>query len=180
MAKSNKRTPPIFYVGLVMLVLVLFSTHMTGGLYARFISRAEGSDDARVAKFDVAYQQVDAVPMKIELDFFDPGKRQDSIQFVVVSTSEVAVKYDVILVLPGKMTQWVKDDLMTIKLGDSLPKDINTDTKTITFDGGAFGATGTREDEHTLTFTITSGAMPGEIIQITEPATLRIHVEQID
>ena len=37
----------------VLLCLVLISSHFTSGLYARFITRAQGSDHARIASFRV-------------------------------------------------------------------------------------------------------------------------------
>ena len=183
MTKSNKRTPPVFYAGLIVLVLVLFSTHMTGGLYARFVSRAEGSDDARVAKFDVASTMDPGVDLAINLDFYDSNKRTDSVQFVVTSSSEVALEYHVILSLPEKVISWVENGLIVIELTSDeqvVPSEVDKKNGSLVFDSAAFGATGEREDAYTLTFTIPVGAKPGEIIKITDPAKLSIHVEQID
>lgn len=47
----NKKQPILFYIGLCTLCLVLITTHMTGGLFARYTASANGSDSARVAKF---------------------------------------------------------------------------------------------------------------------------------
>jgi hypothetical protein len=55
--------------------MTLFSSYMTGGLYARYTSSASGSDEARVAKFDVAHSD-QSFPMGVELDFFDSSKRK--------------------------------------------------------------------------------------------------------
>jgi hypothetical protein len=183
MPKSNRRTPPVFYVGVLALVLVLFSTHMTGGLYARYTSYAEGSDSARVAKFDVAYEQDTAVPMSIVLDFFDLTKRTDTVKFWVTSSSEVAVKYYVIVTLPNSLPmEWLENGLMNIQLDGKDRTSMNVTERTVTFafDTNSFGTTGEREKEHELTFSLKENAIPGMIVNITESATLRIHVEQID
>jgi hypothetical protein len=52
MKKSNKRAPLVFYFGVFVLCMTLFSSHMTGGLYARYTSSASGSDSARVIRFN--------------------------------------------------------------------------------------------------------------------------------
>lgn len=49
-AQQGKVNIPICLAG-VLLCLTLFSTHFTGGLFARYISRDSGSDSARVIQF---------------------------------------------------------------------------------------------------------------------------------
>lgn len=52
MNKKNVRGMPfVFHVSMVLLLLLLLSVHMTGGLLARFTSSYEGSGSARVARF---------------------------------------------------------------------------------------------------------------------------------
>ena len=53
MKKSNKKTPIVFYVGILLACLTLVSIHMTSGLYARYTTSASGQDSARVARFEV-------------------------------------------------------------------------------------------------------------------------------
>ena len=50
---SGNRAPSfsIVHVALLILCAVMLTTHLTGGLNARYVSSAEGSDSARVAKF---------------------------------------------------------------------------------------------------------------------------------
>ena len=106
MEKLNKRSTPVFYIAMLLLVLVLFSTRMTASLYARFTTTADGSDGARVATFNVDCEEVEA-SMKIDLDFFDSTKRTDTIEFAVTSSSEVAVSYEISLILPEKLTELI-------------------------------------------------------------------------
>ena len=49
-AQQGKVNIPICLAG-VLLCLTLFSTHFTGGLFARYVSRDSGSDSARVIQF---------------------------------------------------------------------------------------------------------------------------------
>lgn len=51
MRQSNKKTPLVFRVGIVLLCMILFSFHMMGGLYARYSTLDQDSDGARVAAF---------------------------------------------------------------------------------------------------------------------------------
>ena len=57
----NKKQPILFYIGMFLLCLVLITSHMTCGLFARYTTTANGSDSARVAKFgcNVYYTQKD-------------------------------------------------------------------------------------------------------------------------
>ena len=48
--QKEKINIPICVAG-VLLCLTLISVHMLGGIYAKYISKGEGSDSARVAKF---------------------------------------------------------------------------------------------------------------------------------
>ena len=40
-------------LAIVLFYLTVLSTHLTGGLFARYVTKADGTDSARVAKFDV-------------------------------------------------------------------------------------------------------------------------------
>ncbi len=180
MKKSNKRAPLVFYFGVFVLCMTLFSSHMTGGLYARYTSSASGSDEARVAKFDVTHSDK-SIPMSIELDFFDSSKKIDYVEFDVVSDSEVAVKYDVILTLPAAIpTEWLTSGLMIITLDDKAPTSVDGGKLTFSFASNTFSAGVNTTRQHVLKFSLKPDGMPGVSVKITDPATLRIHVEQVD
>jgi len=51
MKELNKRTPIVFYVSILLLAAVFFTMHLSGGLFARYQSNADGSDSARVAAY---------------------------------------------------------------------------------------------------------------------------------
>ena len=77
----------------VLLCLTLFSFYFSGGLYAKYVTRASGSDSARVAKFDVSIQSVlDIYSEMIPLGDIQPGDSK-TIEFTVTNNSEVAVAF---------------------------------------------------------------------------------------
>lgn len=181
MKKTTKKTPFVFYAGMVLLCLVLFSAHLTSGLYARYTSTATSGDSARVARFDVASAKKTDVDFNINLDFFDPQKQTDYIEFVVSSSSEVAVRYDVVLVLPEGMVELIEAGILVISLDENVPpKTVDGTNRTVIFDAGTFNAAVTDSRTHKLTFSFKEGSVISDTIEITKPATLRLLAEQVD
>lgn len=72
----------------VLLTLVLISTAMLSGMYARYSTMVGGSDAARVAKFDI--QKNGDLIQDLALEYV-PGK-MDTFTLIVTNRSEVAVK----------------------------------------------------------------------------------------
>lgn len=72
----------------VLLCLTLFSFYLTGGLYARYITRAEASDSARVAMFSVT-KAGEALSQNVRLHI-DPDT-EDKAEFIVKNNSEVRI-----------------------------------------------------------------------------------------
>ncbi|MBR2445481.1 MAG: hypothetical protein IKB28_02300 [Clostridia bacterium] len=100
MKKSNKKTPIVFYVGILLACLTLVSIHMTSGLYARYTTSASGQDSARVARFEVTETlQVIKADGTTESTFvvgdvLRPGV-STTYTFTVKNNSEVAVSLTV-------------------------------------------------------------------------------------
>ena len=100
MEKVNKKTPIVFYVGIVLLGLVIISSYFTNGLYARYAVSEFSYDDARIASFDVnIVSGVNLYSELIELGEIQPGDER-SISFTVNNNSEVAVALNIIFILP--------------------------------------------------------------------------------
>ncbi|MBE6788555.1 MAG: hypothetical protein E7539_02715 [Ruminococcaceae bacterium] len=78
-------------IACILLCLTLFSFHLCGGLYAKYIVADSGEDFARVAKFDVS--EDGAYFSKNLLVETTPGSVERSIE--VVNNSEVVVAYTV-------------------------------------------------------------------------------------
>ncbi|MBQ4136540.1 MAG: hypothetical protein IJD67_00375 [Clostridia bacterium] len=180
MKKSNKvKTPLVFRLSLVLLCAMFFTSHMMGGLYARYTTTATGSDSARVAKFDVNSNTTSAVD--IELNFYDPSMLSDTVSFQVKSDSEVTVKYSVIVTMPSGMSdyEWLSiklDDTTTI-VGSGTNNEFNfTNVGEITHGDTVAKA-------HTLTFSIVDsrqGYPNGVANVISGTAKITVRAEQID
>ena len=186
MRQSNRRTPVVFHVGLVLFCLVLFSTYLTGGLYARYTTSASGSDSARVARFEITGggNWTDSTEnIDLDLNFFDPNKTSASLDFTISSASEVAVEYDVVITMPTLPNEcdysWLE-----IKLGEATPSSVNGNVYTFsgvgTFAPNYSGA----PSEHTLTFAILQkfwGTPPAGLMDLKDGTVeITIRAEQID
>lgn len=79
--KGRKHNIPM-RMALVLLCLTMLTTHLTGGLYARYTTTATGSDGARVAKFDV------------QCNVTKDGDTDGLFKVTVKNTSEVTITYD--------------------------------------------------------------------------------------
>lgn len=77
-------------IALILLCLVMISVHMMSGMYAKYTTSGTGSDDARVAKFDVV---VTGVPADSIVVYSETAGDVYSIR--VENRSEVAVSYDI-------------------------------------------------------------------------------------
>ena len=75
----------------VLFCMTLFSFHISGGLYARYISSGSGGDDARVAGFKIT-ESCTSFSDNLLLETV-PGTESREIQ--VINDSEVAVGYTV-------------------------------------------------------------------------------------
>jgi hypothetical protein len=171
----------VFYFGLALLFLFSLSSYFTGGLYARYTTSVVGEDTARVARFDVS-NEISTENASINLNFYDPAKLTDTVQFRVESSSEVAVEYTVIVTLPEANVDY--DVWLDVALtGD----DGITQTKTgntYVFEGFDAMAPGTlNQAAYTLSFKIKEacrGTPPSGLTNITQPAQITVHAQQID
>ena len=178
MKQSNKKTPFVFKLGIVLLCALLFSFHLTGGLYARYTTSAGGSDGARVAKFDVV-NQISSKPVDVDLNFYDPNKLEDSFDFTVQSSSEVAVKYDVVVTVPAGQANY---EWLVVTLDGKMPTSQSGNAYTFS-DVYSFDANANPTKAHTLKFKV-ADAYVGRAQGITDitdgEIVLTVHAEQID
>lgn len=92
---NNREKPPVQWgsvmirMSAVLLVLTMISIHMMSGLYARYVSRGQGADSARVAAFDVKVTGPQDV--NCEVTALHPGE----LMLTIDNDSEVAVSYSV-------------------------------------------------------------------------------------
>jgi hypothetical protein len=163
--KVNKKTPIVFYVGIVLLGLVIISSYFTNGLYARYAVSEFSYDDARIASFDVnIVSGVNLYSELIELGEIQPGD-ESSISFTVNNNSEVAVALNI----------------TAINLTGNLPIDVPLKGM-IAADSPIFSETLDSGDTATFTFAITwdkNNSNPAAAGK-TDILELRIAVEQVD
>ena len=91
----------------VLLCLVMFSTHLMGGLYARYTATGTGKDSARVAAFNV---DVSGAPDDVKVTTAD---NNGVYTLTIENDSEVAVAYSMKVTAPTDLGFAVD-----VKLGD--------------------------------------------------------------
>ena len=185
MQKLNTRTPIAFRIALVLFCLVLFSTYLTGGLYARYTTSASDSDSARVAVFRItgsnSWEQ--GTEVDLNLSFFDPNLASDTLRFSISSQSEVAVTYSLEIEMPelDDNGNEVNYQWLTVKLDSGAPITA-VGNKFQIANIGAFAPNQTGEHEHTLTFSIGDDYMglPNVVGDVTGKVSITLRAEQID
>lgn len=96
MMNQGRKTPLVFYLGAILLILTFFTTSLTGGLYARYLSGDSNHESARVARFviDEDFSDIASyIPISLELQS-DPSKPIFLATYAVEisNQSEVAVR----------------------------------------------------------------------------------------
>ena len=92
MTENRKAHVIVLRAAAVLLILVMLSTSMVAGRYARYTSSASGNDSARVAKFRVTESGDLKTTFIVKIS---PGKSVDK-TITVANDSEVAVEYEII------------------------------------------------------------------------------------
>lgn len=193
MPKKNRRIPLgtlLIRTAAVLFCLVMVTTYLTAGLYARYTAQSRSGDSARVAKFDVkALGEILPPALTGEeepLEWIVDSTGNGEYQITVTNDSEVAVRYDVTVVLekdlPGYLTLELDKEAFT-----------KVDERNHKKEAAGTLAPGGASEEHTLTFEMdwakfTKDAALTETtdgdIQVyrseTLPFTVKIRAEQID
>ena len=133
----------------ILFCLVLITTSMMSGLYARYTAEGNGEDSARVAKWNVG-----ATGNLAEAEV-KPAETDGEYSIIVTSNSEVAAEYDIKVTLEKELPEY-----LTVTLADEKgenkknPTTASEDKKTLTFDNVGTFAPGNGERTHILTFTM--------------------------
>lgn len=93
MRTTKKSTPALFYISLFLIAAVLWTSHLTSGLYARYATSDSASDSARVAKFNVSDQinAASAQSFTVSVELYPT--QEEAYTFIVTNDSEVLVDY---------------------------------------------------------------------------------------
>ncbi len=160
----------------ILLCLTLFSFYLTGGLYARYVAKADGSDSARVAAFSITQdllntngeQQVD-----ITLDAYPDFTKDYTIS--ITNDSEVAVSY--VVEIKNHTKNLPLTATLTNKEDAPVPVIVMAD-ETITF--AAQQQPGEFTDEYTLRFTWPSGDWDIGLAGMVDHVTVTLTAVQRD
>lgn len=147
-------------IALILLCLVMVSIHLMSGMYARYTTKASGSDSARVAKFDVKITG-DATDLEVSCTANDDG----SYKITVENHSEVAVSYTISVNKTGQGFD-----------ASAVSADLDSNVGTLAVGGQA---------AHELTFTVNdwsaiTATMDGESGEVPLNFTVTIDVVQVD
>lgn len=143
MLKNSKFQVILLRTVAALLVLVVLSTGMVAGRFARYTTTASSGDGAKVAKYHITVDSASDNAVTLAPDV--PA----SYSFSVTSSSEVAVAYDLVITLPKKLPDGISLSLTKGENTDVLTSGNGIYTVT---DAGNFGAQG-GTDTYTLTFT---------------------------
>ena len=94
--ESVRRKNWMLRIAAVLLIMVLVSTHMVSGLFARYTTTASGSDGARVAKFQITeslLNEDDSVFTSVAAGVVPNVPCE--VEVAVDNASEVAVTYEI-------------------------------------------------------------------------------------
>ena len=149
--KSNNRRPSgniMMRLAAVLFCLVMFSTYLMGGLFARYTAKAGGNDNARVAKFDVVGTGGGLVEIR------QAQQSNGNYLFTITNRSEVDVSYDVDVVFSEDVSAW-----LALKMDAKAPSAVTVDEEnqqtTYRFENAGTLNT-TDYKEHTAEFTVTN------------------------
>ena len=183
MRKQNNEKPPVNLGSILIRVaaglfcLLLISVYLLGGLFARYVSRGQGADSARVAKFDVKLDGPHGVTC--EVTALHPGE----VTIEVDNDSEVAVKYSIRVKIHEEAGCGVRV-ILDYDPAKQLEFAGHVDAELPYTNVGAL-AVGAAPATHTLSFEpldwakITSEVI-GESKELTQNFTLFVDVVQID
>lgn len=146
-----------------MFCLILITTAMMGGLLARYTTENQGTDSARVAKWDVGAMlspapaegktrsQVDVVCQK-KADSTDM-ENQGIFELTLTSKSEVAVQSKIVVTLTDALPKGVTMVLRNPENEEMVPEE-SADRKTLTYENAGTFPAGSYTAVYELEFTV--------------------------
>ena len=167
-------------VALILLCLVLLTVHLMGSLYARYISRGEGSDNARVAEFDVDVAFRDGGELKASVTAsMAYNTETQTYEIVVINDSEVAISYDIYV--KNITVDKGSGEGISLKLDDGTAKAFASEV--VFMNAGAM-APGNASNPHYLNFVVDWSAFlenfTGESVSVNIEFDILVDVKQVD
>lgn len=160
---------------LVLLFLTLLTTHITGGLYARYAAQTTGRDTARVARFEI-----DVTPLQEELTVDCAVAQDTTYNFTVTNDSEVPVRYSVLVTFK----QSLQSNLLQVALDSGNYSYVGSSNAIAFAVDGDLEPLGDSAD-HALHFQIAPDVLfdsvqGQESVDLGLDFTVTVHAEQID
>lgn len=160
--KNTKFNIPML-AALILLLLTMVSTHFTAGLYARYTSYSSGQDSARVAKFAV----------QSEITENEDGTHT----LTVINSSEVAVRFRVLVEMDAHLQATVEDETKTMPDG----------ANSVTFAKDGWKLAPGESTQLTIIFAISDwsgitdpNSASGEMEQVELHYAVKVIAEQVD
>lgn len=201
MRKLNKKKARLLRVLSLSLIAVIFSVYAISGVNAKYRTEKSGDVTAQVAKFEIVNTGTDQKITVPDLDFnlYDESTFNRTVNFNVISKSDVSVKYDVIVTLPATDygNRWlipslvVEDSSSNVIYFDvsatktEFVEEENVYVHTFTYEDLKFGPVSDTAPSHSVTLRL--GVVPayygneslfGDFTP--SPFEIKVHVEQID
>ena len=152
----------------VLLLLVLMSTSIVSGRFARYASSATASSSARAAKYDISVS-ADSTSW-IDLD--PNSSASASYGFSVISGSEVTVEYDLIVVFKKALPEGI---VLSLIRGD---EEIDLTYSDNTYTAKKAGTFDPQGGTHAYTLTFTAEKPVGA--DKLESIAIRVDARQVD
>jgi len=169
-------------IAAVLFCLVLISTSMMSGLYARYTVGAPSGDGAGVARFVFLDEGLDVSPTPL-LQELQPGAAE-TYSFTVTNqstdaVSEVALSYEIVIHTTANLPITYKLTCETNGKGASAAT-VNAAAGVITWLGGRMNASEATEHRYTLTVSWPSEKNDAKYAMEIDYALLSVQCEQID
>lgn len=167
MIENKKAYVIVLRLAAVLLILVMLSTSMVAGRYARYTSTAIGSDSIGVAKYEVSVSAQSSNNLTLA------PNTPANYTFTVSSGSEVSVEYDLIIILPKALP-----DGVTLSLSNGT-KNISLATADgIHYTAANAGTFTPQGGTHTFTMTLT--ATRAIAADTLSKIAIRVDARQVD
>ena len=187
MKKKLLSSRNVFYAFIIILSIAIFSSALTGGLYARYTTGDSSSDEGTVAMFLVT---ADVDSEHITLDAYgkpvlelggDTDIKTASLPFFITSESQIAVKYTVSVDFGASLPTYLNVTLTDGTRTTTLACDGVTEVFTFSDFGSIAPFTGVSPVpvDLELILTVTDTNLIYSELQLSS-ATLTVTVEQID
>lgn len=171
-----------YHILIFIVCLVMVSTSMSSGLYAKYVTFDSASDSARVAKFNVTISDITAHGSNKLVTFIDSDvSAGTSYSFSISSNSEVAVSYKIVVSFSGTSApEWLGSLLLDGKTAPTTHGANGGRYEYVFSNVGNFPAAVQSSASHTITLKTVADNLSPETDELDVGMTIRVEASQID